>query len=239
MFYYTSIGVLVIVAVHLFGYRLLPPKGRSSRLLVSLAGGTSVAYVFLQVLPKLAYSDLILTQSELLDGARWQHHAFLLAMIGLIGFLGMDQLATRLAIGNRFRPGIDHFRVIAVVYVLYNFLVGYVLSFHWSMGGGRSVFLYVLAMSLHFLFVGYMLGRHHATHRVVRARWFFSAALILGWVASLVREIRPVFLASLLALLAGAMIIITLKEELRDETLEEFSTFALGAFLYTVLLMRI
>ncbi|MCC5883050.1 MAG: hypothetical protein JJU25_10490 [Halomonas sp.] len=239
MLLYTFFGAAAMVAVHLLGYRLLGYKGRSARLLVSLAGGTSVAYVFLQILPKLAYSDLVLAHSEMLSEARWQHHAFLLAMIGLIGFLGLDQMATKLAAVGRYRPKVDHFRIIAVVYIAYNFLVGYILNFHWAMGGIRSVLLYVLAMSLHFLFVGYMLGRHHPVHKVIKVRWYFAAALLLGWLASLVRELRPEFLASLLALLAGAMIVITLKEELRDETLDEFSTFALGASLYTMLLMRI
>ncbi|MBA2780827.1 hypothetical protein [Billgrantia kenyensis] len=239
MIFYTFFGVAVIVAVHLFGYRLLGYKGRSARLLASLAGGTSVAYVFLQILPKLAYSDLILTQSEILSAARWQHHAFLLAMVGMIGFLGIDQMTKKLSLEGQPNSMINHFRIIVVVYFFYNFLVGYVLSFQWGVGGGRSLFLYVLAMSFHFLFVGYMLGRHHSEHKVIQVRWYFAAALSLGWLASLVRELRPEFLASLLALLAGAMIVITLKEELRDETLDEFFTFALGAFLYTILLMRI
>ena len=239
MAFYTAIAGLLIILSHLIGHRFLSAEKSSAGRLSSFASGVSVAYVFLQVLPKLAYSDLFLAQSELLSSARWHHHAFLLAMLGLVVFLGVDRLSQRLGQKVRPRAAFSHFHIIVLIYTLYNFLVGYLLSFYWLVAGGRALFTYALAMSLHFLLVGYILRRHHPTASFLSVRWWFACAIALGWLASLFQFIPSASMALLLAFLAGAILVITLKEELRDDSVEEFFVFVLGVVIYTLLLMRI
>ena len=72
-----------------------------------------------------------------------------------------------------------------------------------------------------------------------RGRWILAAAVILGWVVALLTEIPEVTIAVLLAFLAGGVIMNMLKEELPEERESRFWAFALGAALYTAVLLAL
>ncbi len=66
-----------------------------------------------------------------------------------------------------------------------------------------------------------------------------AAAIFLGWLLGLLTAISEAALAVLLAFLAGAVILNVLKEELPEERESRFWAFALGAGMYTALLLML
>ena len=92
-------------------------------------------------------------------------------------------------------------------------------------------------MGVHFVVNDYGLRRDHkgAYDRV--GRWVLAAAVLAGWLVGLFFEVSEAALAVLFAFLAGGVIMNVLKEELPEERESRFWAFALGAALYSVVLL--
>jgi hypothetical protein len=121
-------------------------------------------------------------------------------------------------------------------FAAYNALIGYLLLHREDQGPGPLV-LFAFAMGVHFLVNDYGLRRDHkgAYDRV--GRWVLAAAILAGWVVGLSFEVSEAALAVLFAFLAGGVIMNVLKEELPEERESRFFAFALGAALYSVVLL--
>ncbi|MFK7161084.1 hypothetical protein V6U78_08555 [Marinospirillum sp. MEB164] len=234
MSFASVLGLSVLLLTHLISPWLLQHSHRAGWL-APVAGGVSVSYVFLQLLPKLTYSDHLLTETARQMAARWQHHGFLLALIGLILFLGLDRSSRQHTSWIR----VQRAHLLLGIYSLYNFIIGYLLPAHYALGGTRSTFLFSLAMALHFFLIHHLLAPSFSAGNTRIAQISFAAFCLLGWMSATLLPINWVFLALLLSILAGAMILLTLKEEIQEESLQRFGLFILGAAGYTLLVMRI
>ncbi len=140
-------------------------------------------------------------------------------------------------------------------FAVYNFLIGYLLlhcfgavltaeragSEGGNAGGAdlRGLLLFALAMLLHFLVNDYGLREKHREDYQRIGRWILAVAVVLGWLAGLLVEIPEVLIAVLTAFLAGGIILNVLKEELPEQRRSRFWPFALGAALYSVLLLAL
>ncbi|MBW3543851.1 MAG: hypothetical protein KY476_26685, partial [Planctomycetes bacterium] len=85
------VAVAVLAAVHLFAGRLrfldVIPRSRW----LSIAGGVSVAYAALHLLPELGRKKGVFAEA---GGAAWMEHSvYLLALAGLVVFYGLEKLA--------------------------------------------------------------------------------------------------------------------------------------------------
>ncbi len=128
-----------------------------------MAGGASVAYVFLHLLPELAEGQEMLTKNLSLPLAFVEHHIYLLALLGLSVF-GLDRLAK----GSQGRM-----RTLTITGSAMKFSGCTWSPFHsktsWSgicscSAKDRStvgLFLFVTAMALHFLVNDYGLKNDH------------------------------------------------------------------------------
>jgi len=177
-----AIAVSEFVAIHVSGYRLrwLAHTPRSIWRL-SLAGGSSVAYVFLHLLPELARGQQALegaTRGELASSL--EQHIYLLALAGLTLFYGLERLASgsRLQTQNGAQAtGAGVFRLHIASFAIYSFLIGYLL-----VHGERSdLFFYATAMGLHFLVNDHALREHHQARYDRVGRWLLAAAVLAGW----------------------------------------------------------
>ncbi len=94
-------------------------------------------------------------------------------------------------------------------------------------------------MGLHFVVNDFGLRENHkhAYHNL--GRWILAAAIIFGWVIGFGSELSKAAIALLFAFLAGGVILNVLKEELPQERQSRFWAFALGAGIYTVLLLAL
>lgn len=230
--------------VHFSGARLrfLDAIPRSRWL--SLAGGISVAYVFVHIFPELAEAQEELAQRP--GAAPWiEHHAYLVALAGLAAFYGLERMvrASRPAsrdgrVRRADAPPDSVFWIHIASFAVYNALIGYLLV-HREEGDVRGLLFFAGAMALHFLVNDYGLQQDHQDVYRRRGRYVLMAALLAGWLAGLATDIGAAALGVLFAFLAGGIVLNVLKEELPEERKSHFAPFLLGAIGYSALLLFI
>ncbi|MHB0775134.1 hypothetical protein [Halomonas sp. WWR20] len=234
--------VMGLALVHAFAGKLryihdIPRSGW-----LSFAGGVSVAYVFIHVFPELEEAQRTLGAHGTL--AFIEHHAYLVALLGLAVFYGLERLVKqsrhRQASHRRDERGQDTtgagvFWLHIGSFTLYNALIGYLLVDRED--GIRGLFFFFLAMAFHFLVNDHGLYQHHRGAYLRKGRWILSLAVLIGWGVGLVAEVNEAATSTLFAFLAGGVVLNVLKEELPEERLSRFWPFAIGATLYSALLL--
>lgn len=236
-----ALAIAAFVMVHVFGDRLHFLGGAPRSLWLSGAGGVSVAYVFVHLLPELADHQETLGEQARASGilGSIESHAYLIALFGLALFYGVERFA-RTAGGQQ--PGARAETPLPVFwthlgsFALYNVLIGYLLV-HREEGGLRGLIIYAVAMSLHFVVNDQGLREQHGRTYHRFGRWLLALAPLVGLGIGLVTEIAPLLVSALFAFLAGGVILNVLKEELPEERQSRFSAFAGGAALYAALLL--
>jgi TRAP-type C4-dicarboxylate transport system permease large subunit len=113
------------------------------------------------------------------------------------------------------------------------------LLLHREQTGLLSLLFFTGAMALHFVVNDYGLRENHKQQYDRIGRWILAAAIIVGWVIGSATEIHQAAIAVLFAFLAGGVVLNVLKEELPEERESRFWAFALGATIYTALLLTI
>ncbi|MBD0291391.1 MAG: hypothetical protein ICV74_09060 [Thermoleophilia bacterium] len=235
-----ALAALLLGAVHLFAGKLRFLEGVPRSRWLSLAGGISVAYVFARLLPELAAAQERLGESAQGFFARLDDHAYLLALAGLALFYGLERVTARSRGERREREGNDAtgptaFVVSVASFAFYTGLIGYALDDE-ANAGARTLTLFVVAMALHFVVNDYGLREHHKDAYTRVGRWVLAGAVLLGWLASQIVELPETALVTILAFLAGGVVLNVLKEELPERRRSRFWAFALGAAAYAALL---
>lgn len=237
----TFLALLPLWAAHVLGpsLRMLDHLPRSRWL--SAAGGLSVAYVFVHILPELAAMEAHLTAATPESLPVQELAIYALALAGLTAFYGLERLVLRHRPGpadpDRPQPpprGV--FLIHLGSFGLYNVLVGTLLV-HREAPGLASLALYSTAMALHLLVVDRGLAAHHGRLYRRAGRWVLVAALGVGWGLGLAMPVPEAVLAGLFAVLAGATILNVMKEELPENRAARFGPFLAGAAAYAVLLI--
>ncbi|MCU0569612.1 MAG: hypothetical protein MUF49_23935 [Oculatellaceae cyanobacterium Prado106] len=239
----TGILAAGLALIHIFAGRLRFLQVTPRSLWLSAGGGVSVAYVFIHVLPDLSESQQILQQSLNPALAFFEHHVYLLALLGLVVFYGLEKAAAlsrqrSQEAGNGDVTSARVFWLHMASFAFYNALIGYLLL-HREMPGLRSLLFFAIAMSLHFLVNDYGLREHHKTMYDQMGRWILAAAVITGWSIGSSVAISEGAIAVLFSFLAGSVVLNVLKEELPEERESRFWAFAAGACGYAVLLLAL
>lgn len=233
---------LAFAAVHIFSERLTFLRDVPRSAWLSAAGGVSVAYVFVHVLPELAESQE--TIGRQLDSAGWlgqiESHSYLIALTGLALFYGLERLAKssagRSPSGADRQPSSGVFRIHMGSYAVYNGLIGYLLL-HREETDLRGLLVYAVAMGLHFIVNDHGLRAAHGRIYDRTGRWILAAAPLLGWLIGVLVELPPIATSALFAFLAGGVVLNVLKEELPENRESRFWAFAFGAAGYALLLL--
>lgn len=235
-------AVMLFTCVHIVGGKLRFLSGTPRSRWLSMAGGVSVSYVFLHLLPDLSESQE--TLEEALGGLTFlEHHVYLIALVGLSVFYGLDRMALTSRRQNSEQNREDEtstavFWLHISSFAVYNLLIGYLLL-HREEPGLRSLIFFIVAMALHFVVNDYGLREHHKDAYDRVGRWVLVAAVVVGWALGSVTEISRAAIAGLIAFLAGGVILNVLKEELPEERQSRFLAFLLGAGVYAVLLLGV
>ncbi|MEW6613364.1 MAG: hypothetical protein ACOY5C_11740 [Pseudomonadota bacterium] len=237
----TLIAALLLVSVHLFAGKLRFLEGIPRSRWLSAAGGVSVAYVFMHLLPELDRGQEVFRRLGVLRFM--ESHAYLIALVGLITFYGLERLAKSSRHAQRSAGAADAtspqvFWLHMASFALYNGLVGYLLV-HREQPGVISLVLFTVAMALHFVVTDFGLREDHKAAYTRVGRWILAAAIVAGWALGRATVISDLALVVLVAFLAGGVILNVLKEELPEERRSRFSAFLLGAGAYAVLLLAI
>lgn len=239
----SGLFAIALALVHLLAGRLRFLETTPRNIWLSFASGVSVAYVFVHILPELSHAQETVTGVMGEAMLFLEHYVYLLALLGLAAFYGLERAALVSRQRNQ-RAGkgdvteMEVFWLHVVSFALYNALIGYLLVDR-EEPGFLSLCFFFLAMALHFVVNDFGLRENHkhAYHNL--GRWILAAAIIFGWVIGLGSELSPAVIALFFAFLAGGLILNVLKEELPEERESRFWSFALGAGIYTVLLLAL
>lgn len=237
------LAVAGLAMVHLFSGNLRFLEGNPRSIWLSMAGGVSVAYVFVHLLPELAEGQEIVAEAVDEGLTLLENHVYLLALVGLAVFYGLERLATssrerKRGSGKEDSTSEGVFWLNISSFAVYNVLIGYLLLHRIASGLGALV-LFSMAMGLHFLVNDYGLREHHKRLYTRIGRWVVAGAALSGWAIGLVVEIPEIMIAVLTAFLAGGIILNVLKEELPEKRRSRFWAFALGAALYAAILLAL
>ncbi|MBA2529778.1 MAG: hypothetical protein H0V19_07450 [Euzebyales bacterium] len=237
------VAALVLAALHLLAGRLRFLDGVPRSWGLSVAGGISVAYVFVHLLPELNAAQEAVGEAAGGALAALESHVYLLALLGLAVFYGLERGSRQSRRERHETEGVDEaspaLAWLAIgSYALYNTIIGYLLV-HREENTARALLLFAAAMGVHFVINDRGLREHHAGLYHRYGRWLCAAAVLLGWAVGAATEISEAFLGLLLAFLAGGVILNVLKEELPAERESRFSAFLAGAAGYTLVLLAL
>jgi hypothetical protein len=241
-----AVALLVLVHVVTPFLRFLGGSPRSAWL--SVAGGVSVAYVFVHLLPELAAGEKQVSRAAH-DTTFAEHHVYLIALLGLAVLYGLDRLAKTSRSRRQGAPvrggrGAEAaaagtspavFCIHMGSFAIYNALIGYLLLHREVMTPGALAF-FTVALALHFVVTDYGLNEDHkAPYRRV-GRWVLAAAVTVGFLVGAETEVSGAAIAALTAFLAGGVILNVLKE-VPSERQSRFGAFSAGMAGYAALLL--
>lgn len=220
-------AALLLAVVHLVAGKLRFLDGVPRSRWLSGAGGASVAYIFLHVLPELAAHQ---------RGMAGERTVFLIALAGLVAFYGLERharcaRARQRRAGRAEAPDRETFWLHVASFAVYNVVLGYLLHRRQDQGPWPLV-TYASAIALHFVVTDWGM-RHHLRRAWDRhARWALGAAVLAGWALGWAVELPTHAVGLAFAFLAGGIVLNVLKEELPEERESRFAPFVAGAALY-------
>lgn len=225
---------LALAAVHLSAGALGKVDGAPRRRRLSAAAGAAVAYIFLYVLPGLASSHGDFHPDS-------EAFYFVIALAGFVGYYGIERHARRVAErakSDEERQSGRLFWVHVVAFSIYGMVIGYLLL-HRDSPGIVPLLLYGGAMALHFLAMDDGLRLHREGGYDHVARWILAGSVLVGWLAGWLLPLPDPVVDGLFALIAGAMVLNVMKDELPEQHKSSFGAFLAGAAGYSVLLLAL
>lgn len=234
----TGLLALGFTLIHLLIGRLAFLRAIPRSRWLSAAGGVAVAYVFLHVLPELAEGQARVRAHLEPAGAALGRHVYLIALIGLATFYGLERMVRSVGGGveTDAATAAAVFRLHIGAFAVYNLLLSYLLL-HREDQAHADLLLYFVAIGLHLVTTDFGLRQDAPARYDRHARWVLSVAVLAGWLLGLLVELSEPVLAMLFAFVAGGIVLNVLKEELPEERQSRFSAFALGAGGYAVVLL--
>lgn len=224
------LALLPLVLANLFADRLTNFSPDRQLRLKSFAGGLAAAYVFLHVLPKLAYQQELLerTASDWLLVEYLYHHAYVVALAGFVTYYLVNALAQATDVSvPRDTRGV----VTVAAFGAYMALMGDLIATQESRG--LPLALFSMALTLH------LLGLNLAVYGRLSRSWkwlrpLLSMFLFLGWLVGAASAIPAAMHALVSAWLAGGIIILVVLHELPKQ--RRPGSFCAGALTFAALL---
>ncbi|TVP64197.1 MAG: hypothetical protein EA342_16955 [Leptolyngbya sp. LCM1.Bin17] len=242
----TSIGLMLAVGlalVHGFISRLEVDAWMPEYRWISFTGGISMAYIFLEVLPELSQAQTEFAASFPQILGHLEHHTYLMALLGLTVFYGLDRLVLTSRQLNRTHHDRDRastrvFWIHMAAFASLNLIFGYLLQ-DLSEHSLIECMVFFIAVALHFFIMDHGLREHHKALYDQRGRWWLTGAILIGAIAELFIHLDEAIVALVWAFLAGSIILNILKRELPEAQKTCFWSFLTGATLYSGLLLLI
>lgn len=231
-----------LAVVHLLSgsaWRPAPGRGRGQgrgRRLLSSAGGASVAYVFVLLLPEI--SEAAVSYGEARGTALVvEQTVYVFVLLGFVVFY-----ATEVFVVENAREDVETSPLVfwthVAVFAVYSGLVGYLL-FHQELSGLVNLFFYAVAMALHFAVTDYGMYRHHGDEYRRVVRWVLTGATLAGAGIGLAVDVSPLTLWTLFGFVSGGVVFNVIKEELPEAGEGLVLPFAVGALAYTAIVVLI
>jgi hypothetical protein len=198
---------------------------------LSAAGGISVAYVLVHLLPELARGQASVADSGAIGFV--EDHVYIVTLLGFAVFYGVELVSRRHESGEGSPAGA--FWLSMGSFAIYNAIIGY-LVVHREEDGTRTLVFFTLALGLHFVVNDHALRERHRDAYHDLGRWLIVLALAIGWLIAKLTDISDAALGVLIAFIAGGVILNVMKEELPQDRQSSFTAFAAAAAGYTIVL---
>jgi len=225
------LAVGIFALVHLFAEKTRNLDEIVHGRFLSFCGGVAIAYVFIDILPKLAANDLII--QRMLSGVfpYVERHIYVMALVGFLMFFIINRSETWLI-------GRSKFYISVFSYAWFNFLVGYAVVDKNNIEV-QPLILFTFAMTLHLFTNDYSLNKLYGDSYRNTGRWILIASLFLGWSVGMVIILPEVAVALISAFIGGGVILNVTRHELPQENPHSLGAFLASAFLYTIILLLI
>ncbi|TWT04218.1 hypothetical protein FQV26_14860 [Planococcus sp. CPCC 101016] len=241
MIWLSFVFAVGFILIHLFSKRLKFLKVLPRSRFLSIAGGISVAYVFLHLLPELSvFQDELQGELENSSLRFLENHIYLIAMVGLVIFYALEHSVKTSKRKNKHTnqptsaSGI--FWVHIVTFALYNGVIAYLLVRE-EYGDTWGMALFFVAMGVHFITNDKALRATHQEDYDRYGRWLLAAAILIGWGIGAFADVHEWIISVLTAFLAGGVILNVLKEELPEDRESSLLAFCTGLTSYSILLL--
>lgn len=197
-----------LAAVHIFSNYLRVLDGVPRNRFLSVAGGMSVAFVVLRLLPGISKGQEKVLKNINKDSllSALDQHVYILVLLSMFIFYGLEHWARASVERQRQkqRKGVTSARVFWIhmmTFAFMNALIGYLLV-HRMNEGLLPLLLFFVAMFLKFIVNDNGLHNLHKQGYDQKGRWLLAAAVLLGWgisVLTVLPEVVPVLLQAFLA----------------------------------------
>ncbi len=230
-------AAVCLTAIHLFAGRLRLLRAVPRSRWLSLAGGGSLAYTFVHLLPELARSGIVRRQAASVGPSDFVPYA--VALAGLAIFYALEQLAAG-ELRNRgedsLRPSTPVFWIHQSSFLGYSMLIGYLLVQR-EIQGPWAFGTFLAAMSLHLFVNDHGLQEKYGSLYRRLSRFLLAGAVLAGWLLGELFPLGEPDLALPFSFLAGGAILNVIKEELPGERRSRILPFLLGAAVYALVLI--
>ena len=231
--------VVLLALTHVFNDRLRFLARSSGRYWLSFGGGIAVGYVCVHLLPDIADARAGFRHEPGMRGLLAEY-LFLLMMLGLVVYYGIDLLESRFTVASEHmataRRSRRNVMLHASGYAVYNFLIGYLVT-NLPRPGMVPLLLITGVMLLHFIGLDYHFRHMERTFYDRWLRWIFSLSLLLGGLLGTWFHISAFAKAIAFAMLSGAILINTIQEELPVDEKASFTAFSLGVAVMTAMVI--
>lgn len=223
--------VLIFALVHLFAGKLSELNFNAHGRFLSAGGGIAISYVFIDLLPKIADSDRMITQALAGIFPYFERHAYLMALLGFLLFFLVDR-------AQKSDQKKRAFWLSLVSYALFNFLIGYAVSDK-DNPEVQPLILFAIAIALHYFTNDYSLNEAHRLEYQSSGKWILIANLFLGWLIGQWITLSPTGVALVSAFIGGGVIMNVTRHELPAENPNSSAAFMSAALAYTAILLLI
>ena len=238
-----SFLAIALALVHGFATKLpifhLIPRFRWT----SFAGGVSLSYVFLDIFPELSHAQEELQHSETLVLKYLENHVYILALVGVLLFYGLNLLALKINFTELSNQEFKNHNYLVFwlhisVFAVLNMIISYLLQ-DLSEHSIIQCILFFITFALHLFIVDEHL-REHQQHLYDKfGRWFLVGAIIFGAIIGQGMHLDEATIAIIWSFLSGIIIFNVLNKELPKETKTCFTSFLSGSLLFSLLLLSI
>jgi hypothetical protein len=225
----TFISVFIFAAIHLFASRIQQMSLPIHAHLLSAGGGIAIAYVFIDLLPKLSESDSIVSQA--LSGVfpYFERHVYIMALLGFLLFFVVDRVQKTANMQAAFYLSLSS-------YSFFNFLIGYAVADK-NNPEVQPLALFTIALALHYFTNDYSLSEAHGAQYQKFGKWILILSLFLGWLTGLLFILSPAGVALVSAFIGGGVIMNVTRHELPVNNPNDLGAFLSAAAIYTAILL--
>lgn len=181
-------GAVFLAAVFFLGWRLTATLTVGRRRVASAFAGVAVAYVFVYMLPELSEAGAAFVDATKEQALPFpEYRVYVAALTGFVLLYGIEHLRAwsrrTESTGGEEAEG-RTFRLHIAGFTAYALLVSGTMAENASRGE-LPVFLFSVAMGLHFVGVASDLAREHGPRYLMPGRQILAGAVMLGWVIGL------------------------------------------------------